>query len=748
MMTIANNRQIMEDHVMTDNDFYRKERRSVIKSILSTVATSMGKTILHYATEAGVNGLLSLLKPQSRKTPQLLKELVRTTNLMQKEIHRQHHSIQQIRDKQTTNIDVVNYLFRSGSVSRRMRHFARRKNKLITLIDRETLEQRIQCQTLLDGRLPISIYNIVSQQALPNLREQLRKQNLYTEILNMKYIYRQQMLILHATERMTQIAFEIPTSLQPNQAVMNLYNFYSIPIQETNTFKFFQDWVQLELNSANLAISTNGRFYRLPDLNKCTLEQNIYSCKDQSVILPTTKNHCLLSLFNGNNATIRELCIFSYFQLKHKHTFTVALTRDTYLLSTNDLNKSWNYICRDQSVIKLYKPCIFCLIHLGCRCSLISEDIILANTLFLCRKNVSVDISTVDLINQTKSLLKIPFWFNENLEVESLIENSIKSDKYDMKSLMPNLESNKLYLTPYEQDKDTFTMNDVMRDQYLVLVIFLFLCTIGAMTPLTVYMAWKYYLIYNLVENLMTKVEAVSKPVTNYKVQCLFSMTEYLKLCLLIFILISIRKILCILWNLIKSYLLTRQISLSLLPLTETKDLILVVQTLRSEIYIKVLPLVNSIGTYMVNQENLLENCFCKDYWLHSVVHVQWNAKLIMNGKEINLPNYISINKLQALKLKKILKAESKDYSLLIKHGGYFHVVKIHDKDYIPRSDLEITNLKRHMPNLDQTSLNHKFHTLQTNHNPSIATSSSLNHNFHTLQPITNSPILTEQISN
>lgn len=168
------------------------------------------------------------------------------------------------------------------------------------------------------------------------------------------------------------IELNVPLTTSATHFTVYAANSLRLPISTERNSRNKYDYTEITGISPYLAISHDKEFYiEMSDfqLANCIGDRDYKICKSALLQFTNSKESCLQALFYNNQDMIRNVCKFNYYE--------ESIPRDSYFPLGNGkilvtaVDRQWTVSCSKRAPT-IINSCKFCVIQLGCSCSLSS----------------------------------------------------------------------------------------------------------------------------------------------------------------------------------------------------------------------------------------------------------------------------------------------------------------------------------------------------------------------------------------
>ncbi|CAC5370307.1 unnamed protein product [Mytilus coruscus] len=256
---------------------------------------------------------------------------------------------------------------------------------LITLVNnanilRENLNQlQSSIQSLAEGRIsPFLLPKHILAHSLHKIQRIMSESypGFHLTHFDPSYYYTHSNFVYARNHSRMYITVKFPISAHAKP--LNLFKVYSLPVPVNNTSSHATKLMSLP---KYFAITNNNDFYAAlstDDLTNCKHGITVF-CSTNIQLTPIYQPSCIIALFSNNLTMVKQLCNFR-FLLDHIVHKVIELTPTSVLVykSNNDLTLK----CPDNSHV--VPPCPLCIVHVPCRCSLLSHKLYFAPKLINC----------------------------------------------------------------------------------------------------------------------------------------------------------------------------------------------------------------------------------------------------------------------------------------------------------------------------------------------------------------------------
>jgi hypothetical protein len=390
-------------------------------------------------------------------------------------------------------------------------------------------------QTLLEGNLPMSL---MSPNQLATLIEQIQYELMKTHpefqvaVKNLKYYYQHPIKLVLNEEKLV-IMMKIP--LSTSASTFLLYRTHSIKIPLSGVSTDTPDkysYTKINGIPPYYAISVDGQYYLEMDsfdMTQCTGSSNYKVCEPFMIQVSFKKESCATALYKDQAKQVNKWCQIDYYEEAKPLTELVPLGKGKVLMSTT--SQQWAMVCSKMAP-QIIEQCRFCVVELGCSCSLRSEHYLIPPSLENCKDvnnqqvvkyplnalvlmNMLEDQSTYNVSGETVMTaepdIKLP-----EIKVQQLDNNDVaKRDQeiaMDFKKILGKMKANHdIYLSKADmiKAKETGLQKIISSDYSDILGLGLALCQVAGV----IFMIYTYYRV-----NQAAGLFAMSKAVTAWNI--------------------------------------------------------------------------------------------------------------------------------------------------------------------------------------------------------------------------------------
>lgn len=189
------------------------------------------------------------------------------------------------------------------------------------------------------------------------------------------------------SELFVTLRFPVTAQAKP----LRLFKIISLPVPTNNSLTHVTKLLNLP---EYLAITHDNEYY-LPlsanDLTSCLHEQ-VITCNVNFALKRTNIPNCVIGLFNNDIDQVSKFCDFRFLPNTLKHDI-IELTPTSVLVYQS---KKITLDCNDKKTV--IPSCHFCIVHLPCKCAIVSNEMFLSPRLVNCY-NKTTELSVLHPIN-------------------------------------------------------------------------------------------------------------------------------------------------------------------------------------------------------------------------------------------------------------------------------------------------------------------------------------------------------------
>ncbi len=189
----------------------------------------------------------------------------------------------------------------------------------------------------------------------------------------------------YASDKRIYIDLRIPLSVNSGNGVFKMYKLSSFPVpmnltnlQHTTQVRGFTDY---------LGISRDERFFielSSDQFRSCLGRSAMRMCPQLQPERPIEKYSCAVALYEDDVDKISKACKIDYRITDTPTRFVYDLKNSSFLVSGQ--SGPWLSQCGSERAPRAIPTCTFCVLHLGCRCSLRSEHFQLPPSIAACAR--------------------------------------------------------------------------------------------------------------------------------------------------------------------------------------------------------------------------------------------------------------------------------------------------------------------------------------------------------------------------
>ncbi len=188
----------------------------------------------------------------------------------------------------------------------------------------------------------------------------------------------------YASDKRLYVDLRIPLSVNSENSVFQMYELsaFPVPVNLTN----LHHMTQVRGFADYLGISRDRNFFI--ELSQDQFERcfggNVKQCTRMHAERPIEKYSCAVALYEDNLEKITKACKIDYRISEDPVKFVYDLRNSSFLVSGH--SGPWLAQCGSETAPKAIPICTFCVLTLGCRCSLRSEHFQLPPSIQACNR--------------------------------------------------------------------------------------------------------------------------------------------------------------------------------------------------------------------------------------------------------------------------------------------------------------------------------------------------------------------------